>query len=850
MARIKTIFPLRSIAVVGVLLFGYFEGTAQCSQWNTTYPNQCTNSGLTLLTGGTPSPGVYFGPGVIGSGPYNFSPISAGVGTHTLGYTANSCSDTAFVTITVNATPNVTFSTLGPYCENQDSIALTGGLPTTGGTGFYFGSGVSSGSGNFGPTVGSGGSPYQLSYTFTNSTTGCSDTASISVIVNSVTAASISGLDTAYCSNQIPQSVPVTTGPSGGTLTGPGISGSNFNIGNAGVGNHTIKYYFINGNNCTDTASTQVHVRALPTVSLSIPAAQKFACEFDGAYGITGQSPSTSGWPTAWFTGNGVDTVLGTFDPDPGNVGWNVITFNFFDGVCSNFAIDSILVNQNPTVTLNAFPSPCANDNQILLNQGTPAGGTYSGTGVSGIPGAFYFDPTIAGAGTHTITYCYTGPNNCETCVSQNIVVNPIPAVVFNSVSNLCENSGRRNLNTSTYVNPVGGTFSGPGISTDGDTIITGQLGPGSFNITYTYTDTNGCQNSATQNVTIFPVPTIQMTSVPAPSAPVLDSANIEIKICSGDSAIMNYSSVPTVFNLQSFFNYRFTQIGGDYIFNPDTNFFYPFVAASANCIDTVSVQITVIQPAQADIQGDTNICIGDTATLTAVGATTYQWLNPAVTTASIMVNPTVNTPYSVIALSDLDGDGNQCSSDTTATEIVVNPLPLINTGVDTTIFLGDNLILRAYAGNSYFWSAINNDELSCQDCNRPIATPIYNRQNPQSRTYYVIGTDSNGCENADSIVVSLNPRIVIFVPTAFSPNGDGFNDELVVKTKGIKSMEFQIYDRFGRAVYESRDLDGGWDGTVDGELLSKDVYLWKMIARPFQSGIPIEQAGQISLIR
>ena len=131
-----------------------------------------------------------------------------------------------------------------------------------------------------------------------------------------------------------------------------------------------------------------------------------------------------------------------------------------------------------------------------------------------------------------------------------------------------------------------------------------------------------------------------------------------------------------------------------------------------------------------------------------------------------------------------------------------------------------------------------------------PTALPIYNRSNRENRVYYVLGTDTNLCMNTDSVIISLNQRIVIFVPTAFSPNGDGINDELKVETKGIERIEFEIYDRYGKTVFETNNLEDTWDGTFEGELLSKDVFLFRMSAMPFKSGIPIEQAGQISLIR
>jgi gliding motility-associated-like protein len=72
----------------------------------------------------------------------------------------------------------------------------------------------------------------------------------------------------------------------------------------------------------------------------------------------------------------------------------------------------------------------------------------------------------------------------------------------------------------------------------------------------------------------------------------------------------------------------------------------------------------------------------------------------------------------------------------------------------------------------------------------------------------------------------------------------------LYVKSKGIRAIDFEIYDRFGKTVFTSNDMDSGWNGRVNGELLSKDVFLYKLTAYPYKSTLPIEQAGQITLIR
>lgn len=96
----------------------------------------------------------------------------------------------------------------------------------------------------------------------------------------------------------------------------------------------------------------------------------------------------------------------------------------------------TVSVNENPTVTLAAFEDVCDNaENPIVLTGGTPAGGTYSGTGVN----AGSFDPSVAGEGTHTITYIYETPEGCTGVATETITVEDCPnvSVEENFINNL-----------------------------------------------------------------------------------------------------------------------------------------------------------------------------------------------------------------------------------------------------------------------------------------------------------------------------------------------------------------------------------------------------------------------------
>ena len=117
------------------------------------------------------------------------------------------------------------------------------------------------------------------------------------------------------------------------------------------------------------------------------------------AFTLTGGSPAGG-----TYSGQGVSG--GMFDPSIAGIGSHIITYTNATVGCSNTCTFTITVNPLPTVSCPANSSVCISAASFTLTGGTPSGGTYSGTGVSG----GQFSPAAAGAGTHTITYTYTNP--------------------------------------------------------------------------------------------------------------------------------------------------------------------------------------------------------------------------------------------------------------------------------------------------------------------------------------------------------------------------------------------------------------------------------------------------------
>ncbi|MEL6868140.1 MAG: hypothetical protein AAFP19_27200, partial [Bacteroidota bacterium] len=140
----------------------------------------------------------------------------------------------------------------------------------------------------------------------------------------------------------------------------------------------------------------------------------------------------------------------------------------------------------------------------LSLSGGSPSGGTYSGTGVSGTN----FNASTAGAGTHTISYTYTDANGCTNTATDDITVYALPIVTLTlGTDEICESSTSLSLSGAS---PSGGTYSGTGVS--GTNFNASTAGVGTHTITYTYTDANGCTNTATDVMTVYALPTVSLT--------------------------------------------------------------------------------------------------------------------------------------------------------------------------------------------------------------------------------------------------------------------------------------------------------------------------------------------------
>jgi gliding motility-associated-like protein len=127
-------------------------------------------------------------------------------------------------------------------------------------------------------------------------------------------------------------------------------------------------------------------------------------------------------------------------------------------------------------------------------------------------------------------------------------------------------------------------------------------------------------------------------------------------------------------------------------------------------------------------------------------------------------------------------------------------------------------------------------------------------RQNSSKRTgefiISVIGSDStNSCFGQDSLKLTVTDKDYFFIPNAFSPNGDGRNDELSILTSGVDFEYIRIFNRWGNKVFESNSLNNKWDGTYKGSEAAADSFFWVARYRD-KAKNRITKKGTVTIIR
>ena len=270
-------------------------------------------------------------------------------------------------------------------------------------------------------------------------------------------------------------------------------------------------------------------------------------------------------------------------------------------------------------------------------------------------------------------------------------------------------------------------------------------------------------------------------------------------------------------------------------------------------CMTSGTADLFEADPLSATVDSQNVVCFGDrdgVLTINTIGGSPpyrFSLDGEFYNANNVFYNLAAGT-YDVIIV-----DANDCTYTVRAT--ILEPQPfIVDAGPDLEIDFGDSIQIMVTTSSTspnitFEWSAPISGTLSCEDCQNPWSST------ENTQLYHLVGRDSSGCIGEDFVLVRVIKRQDIYVPTGFTPNGDAVNNILNVFGKeGTVVNLFQVYDRWGEIVFESRDFfvnntNIGWDGSFRNKKMNSGVYIW-YIEATFEDGSTKKFHGQTTLIR
>lgn len=759
------------------------------------------------------------------------TPSTATPGTYTwyVRQTAGTCISTPdSIKVIVNpqpAAPAISGNTF--YCQDSAFVPFTATgtsiqwyTTPTGGTGS-----------STAPTVPTGVSG-NYTYYATQTVSGCeSPRDSIKVRVHATTPAPTltSGLST-YCQYEtfVPFVVSGTdvkwyTVPTGGTYT---TTASVINTNAAG----TYDFYVTQSDSGCESPRLHVPVTvyahpAAPGVSLITYCQGALAVPLTAAgTGLTWYGPgvtagySTAPTPSTALTGTTTYYVTQTINGCEGDSASIVVT------------IDS--TPSGPTIGGSSLI--CEGDTLFLTSASGTAGVTYSWAGPSSFTSTeqnpIILNATPANSGSYVVTIAATG--TCTSSASLSVTVTPTPPLVAGSNSPVCTSD---TLKLTADVGAVGGvyTWAGPMSFSSGAQnpkrlpVIPEMAGIYTVSVLY-----QGCTATVFDTVVIHQNPLSPWMAWPTycqhSDAPALQAY--------GDSILWYTASTPGLAGSAIAPIPSTTAAGNTWYFATQT---------IQGCTSRVDSMLVTINPApQISVIKSGDACPHDSVMLLATEPTgvpmTYHWYPYQylrdTTGDTVYTYPETSVAYTVV------GTNQYGCKDIGYVHVAVHPGAVMYLPDSVTIYPGETYQIAPQTNaTSFFWSPSGG--LSSPYISNPLAAPSI------STKYMVRAQTEQGCVLTDSISIYVADDALIAMPNAFTP-GSEVNGQFRIILRGVASLSsFRIYDRWGQQVFETKDINQGWDGTFKGTPQPFGVYVYEVDAVSM-NGNTFKKNGNVTLIR
>lgn len=776
----------------------------------------------------------------------------------------NGCTDTDSVVLAVNALPTPDLGPNQEICQAEDSVTFDAGYPTALSWVWDHGPTTQAIKAHFDPAAtGSSTETYTVTVTDAN---GCVKDTFATLTINPMPSVAIR--DSSVC-----QDAPDVVFDVGATFASYAWSngGSAQTESHSAAGTYTVTFTTAAG--CAGTDEFELIRTALPTPDLGLDqtiCADAAAVTFDaGAYasyvwspnGETSQTITTDVAGTYEVEVTDVNNCKATTEvelivipmptPDviddytkcPGanhtfdvatyDDGFGPFTYAWHDGTTTTAdysttaagavwvditnahgctARDEGSVVDNPSLIVDITATPdihlCDGELATLVPNFKAANG-YFFTWTSGGVTATSETIAVSTAGVYDLHVDNGG--GCEGDGSIEIFVHPYPVLVP-SVAGICDGDPA----VIGGDNDLGGTFT-YAWSTGETTPTISVTTAGTY--TQTVTSDRGCVSTETVNVDVYPNP------VPDLGTPV--------EVCEGVPVTLSNTGPGTGLT------YSWSTGSTDPTINPTTNGTYSLtVTTPQNCSGSDDVLVTFIPIPVVEIGPDITLCEGESASVYAGNEDLTVTWNSGQNTSDITVNQTFEHIVTV--------DNGLCNTKDTMNVYVV-PMPVSeidqSLGDESYCFedmtRGIEIIAGTNPAYSYQWNTVDAD-----------TTPEITVTGPGT---YLVNISAGNCVIQDNIVINEFCPSFFFAPNAFTPDGDGQNEIFSPKGHNLTDYTLVVYNRWGQLIFESNNIDTGWDGTFMGNECQIDVYVWKAfysVNHPDGKPRKEQAVGRVSLLR
>ena len=740
--------------------------------------------------------------------------------------TANSCTNTQNVTVTVYPTPMLT-STLTPSAICNNTTFSYTPTSATAGTTFQWSRAAITGISN---TANTGtddpeetlhnttADPIAVIYVYTLTANGCTNTQNVTVTVNPTPVLSSTLTAAPVCNNTLFSYTP-TSATSGtafawsrATVTGISNAANTGNDDPAEILSNTttdpivVTYvYTLTANGCSNTQSVAVTVNPTPVLTTTLTAAP--VCDsslfsYDPASATVG---TTYSWSRATVTGisnaaaTGADNpgeYLVSTTPDPINVQY---VYTLTANSCTNTQAVTVTVYPKPLLSTTLTPAAICDSTTFAYTPNSLTAGTqyvWSRDVVAGISNPVNADNTDPAeildnttVSPVAVTYVYTlTANGCHNTQNVTVTVNPTPVLTSTlTVTPICDSTLFSYVPTSattgtTFIwsrDTMDNILNPSATGTDNPMEHLVNIAPFPVNVAYTYTlSANGCSHIQTVEMTVNPKPLLSSTMAPAS---ICDSATFSYVPASLTSVttynwsratvtgIANTAGTGTDDPLEVLYNTTADSIAVNYV----------YTLTAYGCNNTQNVQVYVKPtPKLSSTLSPVAICNSTVFSYTptsATGGTAFAWTravaggisnaagtgtdNPMETLTNTTVNP-VNVPY-VFAM---------VAAGCTHSEVVtirVNPTPKLSTSATAEVCSTAPFSYApasATAGTSYAWTRAVAPGISnaAGSGSGTVNEVLYNTTNLAKTVTYRYTLTANSCSNVQNVIVTVDPTPVI----------------------------------------------------------------------------------------